>query len=57
MRSSHSPQNGVMLLEALVAILLISFGILGLGGGPVPIKPHVSVGGTRRVSWRELVTR
>ena len=30
MNSPSSPQHGVMLLEALVAILLISFGILGL---------------------------
>ena len=32
MNSSNSTQKGVMLLEALVAILLVSFGILGLVG-------------------------
>ena len=32
MNSSNFTQKGVMLLEALVAILLVSFGILGLVG-------------------------
>jgi type IV pilus assembly protein PilV len=32
MKTSGSAQKGILLLEALVAILLISFGILGLVG-------------------------
>jgi type IV pilus assembly protein PilV len=30
MRTPHSAQRGILLLESLIAILLISFGILGL---------------------------
>ena len=32
MRTSHPAQRGILLLEALIAILIISFGVLGLVG-------------------------